>query len=91
MTPRSKFLWEKWRCVWLQLWNRQKRLYEHLMVLREREKMKNFDWEDWRKRYLKFMGFKRTKIVDFLRKIDRKQNGLIPRDVFIEETLKLSE
>lgn len=61
------------------------------MILRDREKMRNFDWEDWRKRYLKFMGMKRTKVIEFLKKIDRKQNGLIPRDVFVDETMKLSE
>lgn len=61
------------------------------MAIRDIEKMKNFDWDEWRKRYLKFMNFKRTKVIEFLRKIDRKQNGLIPRDTFIDEILKSSK
>lgn len=61
------------------------------MAIRDIEKMKNFDWDEWRKKYLKFMNFKRTKVIEFLRKIDRKQNGLIPRDTFIDEIIKSSK
>lgn len=72
-------------------WNRQKRLHDHLVMLREKAKVKHFDWEDWRKRFLKHHGYKRVKVVEFLRKIDKKQIGLIPQEVFVEEIVKQSE
>lgn len=89
-SPRAKILWEKWRNVWMLAWDRQKRLHEHLMMLREQEKMQSFDWEDWRKRFLKFHNHKRSRVVEFLKKIDRKQNGLVPKDDFINEIIKSS-
>lgn len=72
-------------------WDRQKRLHEHLIMVREQAKIKSFDWDDWRKRFLKFHNHKRSRVVEFLRKIDKKQNGLVPREVFIEEIIKSSE
>lgn len=72
-------------------WDRQKRLHEHLLMLRDKQKMQSFDWDDWRKRFLKFHNHKRIRVVEFLKKIDRKQNGLIPREVFIEEIIKSSK
>ena len=90
-SPRSKVLWDKWRNVWLMAWDRQKRLHEHLVLLREQARIKSFDWDDWRKRFLKFHTHKRSRVVDFFKKIDKKQNGLIPRDEFISEILKSSK
>lgn len=89
-SPRAKILWDKWRNVWMLAWDRQKRLHEHLMLLRTQAIIKSFDWDDWRKRFLKFHNHKRSRVVEFLKKIDRKQNGLIPREVFIEEIIKSS-
>lgn len=31
-------------------WERQKRLHDKLMYLQELEKVRNFSWEEWRKR-----------------------------------------
>lgn len=73
------------------MWDRQKRLHDHLMMLRERANEKHFDWDEWRKRFLKHHGYKRVKVVEFLKKIDKKQIGLIPKEVFVEEIVKQSE
>jgi dystonin len=75
----------------MMAWNRQKRLHDHLLMLKEKEKVKHFDWEDWRKRFLKFHNYKRSKVVDFLTKMDKKQIGLIPKEIFIEEFIKQSK
>jgi dystonin len=90
-SPRAKTLWDKWRNVWMLAWDRQKRLHEHLMLLREQEKVQSFDWDDWRKRFVKFHNHKRSRVVEFLKKIDKKQNGLIPRDDFVTEIIKSSK
>lgn len=52
--PRVKLLWDRWRNVWMLAWERQRRLQEKLAYLQELEKVRNFSWDDWRKRVLKF-------------------------------------
>lgn len=47
---RCRQLWDKWHSVWLMAWERQRRLQEHLNYLREVEKVRNFSWDQWRKR-----------------------------------------
>lgn len=49
-SPRAKLLWDKWRHVWMLAWDRQKRLHDHLMYLQELERVRQFSWDDWRKR-----------------------------------------
>lgn len=48
--PRCKQLYDKWRNVWLLAWERQRRLQERLSYQKELEKVRNFSWDDWRKR-----------------------------------------
>ncbi|XP_070505717.1 microtubule-actin cross-linking factor 1 isoform X18 [Chironomus tepperi] len=81
---RAKLLWDKWRHVWMLAWDRQKRLHDHLMYLQELERVRQFSWDDWRKRFLKFMNHKKSRLTDLFRKMDKDNNGLIPRDVFID-------
>lgn len=48
--PKAIELFDKWRHVWLLTNERQRRLLEKLRHLQEVEKMKNFSWDEWRKR-----------------------------------------
>ncbi|XP_072947987.1 uncharacterized protein shot isoform X1 [Epargyreus clarus] len=83
-SPRVKQLWDKWRTVWLLAWERQRRLHERLAHLRELQRVSNFSWDDWRKRFLKFMNHKKSRLTDLFRKMDKDNNGLIPRNEFID-------
>lgn len=56
-STRAKLLWDKWRHVWLLAWERQRRLHEHLMYLQDVERVRNFNWDDWRKRVSFFFFF----------------------------------
>jgi len=58
--------------------------------LLELEKVKNFSWDDWRKRFLKYVNHKKSRVTDLFRKIDRNNNGLIPREEFIDAIMKTS-
>lgn len=49
-STRAKLLWDKWRHVWMLSWERQRRLNDHLMYLKDLERVRNFSWDDWRKR-----------------------------------------
>ncbi|XP_050095424.1 dystonin isoform X5 [Anopheles aquasalis] len=83
-SPRAKLLWEKWRYVWMLAWERQRRLHDHLLYLQDVERVRQFSWEEWRKRFLKFMNHKKSRLTDLFRKMDKDNNGLIPREVFID-------
>merc|ERR1711892_153787 len=86
--PRAKALWDKWRNVWMLAWERDRRLKDKLNYLQELEKVKNFNWEEWRKRYLKHHNNKKSRVQDFFRKLDDDGDGYCPRDEFIEGILK---
>ena len=73
--PRAKALWEKWRHVWMMAWERDRRLKEKLNYLQELEKVKNFDWDDWRKRFLKHHNNKKSRVTDLFRKLDEDADG----------------
>lgn len=49
-SPRAHQLWDKWRYVWMLAWERQRRLHDHLMHLHDLERVRQFSWDDWRKR-----------------------------------------
>ncbi|XP_073988678.1 dystonin-like protein short stop isoform X7 [Rhodnius prolixus] len=85
---RSRLLYDRWRSVWLMSWERQRRLRDHLNHLAELERLANFSWDEWRKRFLKFMNHKKSRLTDLFRKMDKNNDGLIPRDDFIEGVIK---
>merc|ERR1711899_245017 len=86
--PRAKALWDKWRHVWMMAWERDRRLKEKLNYLQELEKVKNFDWDDWRKRFLKHHNNKKSRVTDLFRKLDEDADGFLSRDDFIDGILK---
>ncbi|XP_050545575.1 microtubule-actin cross-linking factor 1 isoform X5 [Daktulosphaira vitifoliae] len=85
---RCRQLWDKWHNVWLMAWERQRRLQEHLNYLKELDKVRNFSWDQWRKRFLNFMNHKKSRLTDLFRKMDKNNDGLIPRDDFIDGIIK---
>lgn len=72
-------------------WERQRRLHDHLLYLQDLERVRQFSWEEWRKRFLKFMNHKKSRLTDLFRKMDKDNNGLIPREVFIDGIIGTSE
>merc|ERR1719284_1136689 len=61
----------------MMAWERDRRLKDKLNYLQELEKVKNFNWEDWRKRYLKHHNNKKSRVQDFFRKLDEDGDGMI--------------
>ncbi|XP_053979642.1 dystonin isoform X38 [Hylaeus volcanicus] len=83
-SPRVKLLWDRWRHVWMLAWERQRRLQDKYNYILELDRVANFSWEDWRKRFLKFMNHKKSRLTDLFRKMDKNNDGLIPREDFIQ-------
>ncbi|XP_076320054.1 microtubule-actin cross-linking factor 1-like isoform X9 [Tachypleus tridentatus] len=86
--PRARDLLDKWRNVWLLAMERQRRLQDKLNYLRELERIKNFNFDDWRRRFLGWMNNKKSRIMDLFRKIDKNNDGRVTRAEFIDGILK---
>ena len=52
--------------------------------------MKDFDFEEWRKRYMNWIKDNRARIMDFFRRQDKDHDGKISREEFIEGILQSS-
>lgn len=72
----------------MMAWERDRRLKDKLNYLQELEKVKNFDWDAWRKKYLKHHNNKKSRVQDFFRKLDDDGDGYCPRDEFIDGILR---
>ena len=72
----------------MMAWERDRRLKDKLNYLQELEKVKNFDWEDWRKRFLKHNNNKKSRVTDLLRKLDEDADGNLSRDEFVDGILR---
>lgn len=70
-------------------WKYDQKLKDKLEYLKELEKLKNFDWDEWRKRFLKHNNNKKSQIIALFQKLDDKGSNCIPRDQFVEKILKI--
>ena len=52
------------------------------------ESFKNFDFELWKSRYLKWMQTKKMRITDFFRRQDKDGDGFLSRDEFVSGMLQ---
>lgn len=51
----------------------------------------NFDFDIWRKKYMRWMNHKKSRVMDFFRRIDKDQDGKITRQEFIDGILSSSK
>ncbi len=49
------------------------------IYFQELEKVKNFDWDEWRKNFLKHNNNKKSRVTDLLRKLDEDGDGNLTR------------
>ena len=67
--------------------DRKKKLEDALDTLLEMESIKNFDFELWKARYLKWLQTKKMRITDFFRRQDKDGDGFLSRDEFVNGML----
>ncbi|KAM8953054.1 dystonin [Pelodytes ibericus] len=85
--PRANLLVSKWQQVWLLALERRRNLNDALDRLEELREFANFDFDIWRKKYMRWMNHKKSRVMDFFRRIDKDQDGKITRQEFIEGIL----
>ncbi|XP_058507341.1 dystonin isoform X8 [Solea solea] len=85
--PRVNLLVTKWQHVWLLALDRRRKLNDALDRLEELKEFANFDFDVWRKRYMRWMNHKTSRVMDFFRRIDKDQDGKVTRQEFIEGIL----
>uniref|UniRef100_T1IVF3 Dystonin n=1 Tax=Strigamia maritima TaxID=126957 RepID=T1IVF3_STRMM len=86
--PQARELFDKWRHVWLLTMERQRRLLEKLKYSKELDKMKSFNFDEWRRRFLRHMNHKKSRIMDFFNKLDKDNDGKLIRDEFVDGILR---
>uniref|UniRef100_A0A3B3ZE18 Uncharacterized protein n=1 Tax=Periophthalmus magnuspinnatus TaxID=409849 RepID=A0A3B3ZE18_9GOBI len=89
--PRLNQLCARWQQVWLLALERQRKLNDALdrleEVLTHLKEFANFDFDVWRKKYMRWMNHKKSRVMDFFRRIDKDQDGKITRQEFIDGIL----
>ncbi|XP_052601171.1 dystonin isoform X17 [Peromyscus californicus insignis] len=85
--PRVNLLVGKWQQVWLLALERRRKLNDALDRLEELREFANFDFDIWRKKYMRWMNHKKSRVMDFFRRIDKDQDGKITRQEFIDGIL----
>ena len=82
--PRIGDLFNKWRSVWLSAMNRRRKLQDALERLNDAERLKHFDFDDWRRRYMRWMNHNKTRVIDFFRRQDKDGDGILTRYQFVD-------
>ncbi|XP_017268354.1 dystonin isoform X5 [Kryptolebias marmoratus] len=85
--PRVNLLVTSWQHVWLLALDRRRKLNDALDRQEELKDFANFDFDVWRKRYMRWMNHKKSRVMDFFRRIDKDQDGKVTRQEFIEGIL----
>lgn len=86
--PKVKELLDKWSKVNKLAQDRKKRLQDKLDYNNEVERIKNFDFDEWRRSFLGWMSNKKARIMDFFKKIDSNNDGRVTKSEFIEGFVK---
>lgn len=82
--PKVKDLLDRFTKVNKLAQDRKKRLQDKLDYNNEVERIKNFDFDEWRRGFLSWMNNKKARIIDFFKKIDSNNDGRVTKSEFIE-------
>lgn len=86
--PRARIMLEKWRSVWQLSLDKMQRLKDRVEHLNEVERLENFDFDQWRRRFLTWVNTNKGRVMDFFRSIDDDNDGRIPVEAFISGVLR---
>ncbi|CAH8626779.1 unnamed protein product [Heterobilharzia americana] len=82
-------LYSSWRELWLAMLARKSHLNERLAYLNEVEKMKDFQFESWRQRYVSWLSANKARVIDLFHRKDRDRDGRLTRAEFIDGIIEM--
>ena len=83
---KAKDLIDQWHSIWLLSTEHKRRLKDQLEHCRE--KMKTFEFDEWRNRFTNWLKSDKARALDFFKKMDEDNDGRLTREQFIEGFLK---
>ncbi|XP_038616011.1 microtubule-actin cross-linking factor 1-like [Tachyglossus aculeatus] len=86
-SPLAAQLLGRWQQLWLIALDRQYRLQAAAQRLEEQEAFAHFDFGVWRRRYLQWIGHRKSRLLDIFRSIDRDQDGRVSHQEFINSVM----
>ncbi|XP_028918474.2 microtubule-actin cross-linking factor 1-like [Ornithorhynchus anatinus] len=86
-SPLAAQLLGRWQQLWLIALDRQYRLQAAAQRLEEQEAFAHFDFGVWRRRYLQWIGHRKSRLLDIFRSIDRDQDGRVSHQEFIDSVI----
>ncbi|XP_038654675.1 microtubule-actin cross-linking factor 1-like isoform X3 [Scyliorhinus canicula] len=87
LPPQVTHLLGKLYQVWNQALDTQHRLQDRLRVLHQVQEFENFNFNTWRKSYMKWISNEKSRVVDVFRCIDKDQDGRITQEEFRRSVL----
>lgn len=90
-SERVKEMCEKWDRVMTIIRARRAALEDRLAHANEVEKLKTFDFDAWRHRYLNWLHVKKARLIDMFYRYDTDRDGRLTRDEFTNAILESSK
>ncbi|KAF8565826.1 hypothetical protein P879_04430, partial [Paragonimus westermani] len=89
VSASANHLYHRWNHLERSLQNRRSRLQDRLAYLKEVEKMKNFQFENWRQRYVAWLNQNKARVVDLFHRKDKDRDGRLTYSEFIDGILEM--
>lgn len=86
--PKALQVWDQWKHVWHLAWERQRKLQAALARAQELAKLRSFNWDAWRKRFVNYNQNKKERVMALFRGLDRSGDNIIPRDAFTDAIMR---
>ncbi|XP_070604579.1 microtubule-actin cross-linking factor 1, isoforms 6/7-like isoform X2 [Erythrolamprus reginae] len=81
--PLPAQLAHRWQRLWLAAQDRHHQLQSSQQRHQQLEETAGFDFAAWRKRYLQWIGHRKSRLLDIFRSIDQGQDGRITQQEFV--------
>lgn len=90
-SARINDMCERWRRVEKIIQAKRMALEERCGHAREVERLKTFEFDTWRRKYLAWMNDKKARLVDMFRRYDVDRDGRLTREEFIKAMIDSSK
>ncbi|CAL8097166.1 unnamed protein product [Calicophoron daubneyi] len=89
VSPPVNKLYNRWTALQKALAARRAKLEDRMTYLTEVEKMKNFEFESWRSRYVAWLNLNKARVIDLFHRKDNDHDGRLTRAEFVDGILEM--